>query len=654
MLQHPLDPLDRDELERAVTIMRDAELLAGTVRIVLLELAEPAKEAVERFDADPSGGAAPDRGAVAVLRDSGAQRTREVTISLERAEVVEVVEREDVQPGITAGECVDCKALLLGDAEFLAALERRGIQDLDLLTIEVWGIGDLVKPEHVGKRLVWCPSWTRRKPADNPYARPIEGLYAIVDLDQMEVLEIEDHGVIPVAEQDGNYTPDAVGQMRDDLEALEITQPDGPSFTVEGWNVRWQNWSLRVGFTPREGLVLHSVKYLDEGRERSILSRASFSELYVPYGDPSPGSYRRNAFDVGEFGMGPLTNSLELGCDCLGAITYFDVVLADDGGQPYTIRNAICLHEEDFGILWKHTDGGTGEVEVRRSRRLVLSSIATADNYEYAFYWYLYQDGTIECEVKLTGIVITSGVEDDDERPRYGRLVAPGVNAPNHQHFFNVRLDLDVDGRENTVYEVHAEPAPVAENPYGNAFVRVATPLRREIEAVGEVDPLRGRYWRVENPQRRNALGDPVAYKLVPGATTGALSLADSSARRRARFIDKQVWVTPHQADERYASGWYPNQSSEDTGLAHWVEQDRPIENEDVVLWYTFGSTHLPRLEDWPVMPVERVGFVLKPDGFFNRNPALDVPRPASHAPGGDECRHGGGRSEADAEEPRE
>jgi primary-amine oxidase len=312
----------------------------------------------------------------------------------------------------------------------------------------------------------------------------------------MEVLEVEDHGILPIPAEDGNYSPHSGVKLRADVRSLDIVQPEGPSFSVEGWGIRWQDWKLRLGFTPREGLVLHSVKYFDQNRERSILHRASFSELFVPYGDTGPGSFRRNAFDIGEVGLGQLTNSLELGCDCLGTITYFDVAMVDDSGRPYTIPNAICLHEEDVGLLWKHTDTHTGKTEVRRSRRLVVSSIATADNYEYAFYWYLYQDGTIECEVKLTGIVLTAGIADD-ELPRYGRLIAPGVVATNHQHFFNVRLDFDIDGRTNTACEVHAEPASEGENPYGNAFRRVKTPLRREVEDLrhraGQAVSRRGR-----------------------------------------------------------------------------------------------------------------------------------------------------------------
>ena len=166
---------------------------------------------------------------------------------------------------------------------------------------------------------------------------------------------------------------------------------------------------MRVGFDQREGLVLHQIGYEDGGRVRPICYRASCAELVIPYGDPGSAGYRKNAFDTGEIGIGLATNSLELGCDCLGEIRYLDADLVDSRGEVVTIRNAICIHEEDAGLLWKHFDWAPETTEVRRSRRLVVSSIATIDNYEYGFYWYLYQDGTIEFEAKLTGIVLTPG-----------------------------------------------------------------------------------------------------------------------------------------------------------------------------------------------------------------------------------------------------
>ncbi|HEU0088587.1 MAG TPA: primary-amine oxidase [Pseudonocardiaceae bacterium] len=437
--------------------------------------------------------------------------------------------------------------------------------------------------------------------------------------------------MIGQSEDSPNNYP-ALDGLRSDLQPIEITQPAGPSFTIDGHAVSWQKWRLRIGYTPREGLVLHQVGYEDGGRVRPILYRASLSELYVPYGDPNPMHRIKNVFDEGEWGLGPMLNSLVLGCDCLGDIHYFDVVINDAEGKPRTLPNAICLHEEDVGVGWKHTHGAPGEMETRRNRRLVVSCFVTLNNYDYGLFWYFYLDGTIEFEAKLTGIVSTGAFPPGDAPPACGTVLAPGLYAPNHQHFFNVRLDMCVDGERNSVYEVDSialPPGPA--NPGGNAWVIRPTLLAREGEAQRVVDPLIGRYWTVVNQSVRNELGQPVAYKLVPGDNILPLAQEGSQTHRRAGFVYKHLWVTAYDPAQRYAAGDYPRQRPDDDGLPVYVQADRPLCDTDVVVWYTFGAHHVPRPEDWPIMPVSCVGFHLKPAGFFNGNPALDLPRLPRH-----------------------
>ena len=301
------------------------------------------------------------------------------------------------------------------------------------MLVEAWGIGTFTTPQEADRRIVWTLLFYRERPDDNPYAKPIHGLHAIVDLDDMTVVRVEDLGVVPLPPGSGAYTADRVGPLRDDLRPLEVVQPEGPSFEVRGWEVLWQRWRLRLGFNAREGLVLHTVGYEDQGTVRPVIWRASVAELFIPYADPRPFQGWRNAFDIGEYGIGITANSLRLGCDCLGEIRYFDVDLADGNGDPYTISQAICLHEEDSGLLWKHFDAALATTQTRRGRRLVISFIIAAGNYEYAIYWYFYQDGTIEFEVKLTGIVLTSALAPG-ESSDFGTLVAPGTLAAHHQH----------------------------------------------------------------------------------------------------------------------------------------------------------------------------------------------------------------------------
>jgi primary-amine oxidase len=297
------------------------------------------------------------------------------------------------------------------------------------------------------------------------------------------------------------------------------------------------------------------------------------------------------------------------------------------------IPNAICLHEEDCGIAWKHTDFRTGYTEVRRLRRLVISSIVTVGNYEYGYYWYLYQDGSIEYQVKLTG-VISTGALAPGVVPAYGTEVAPGLYGPHHQHFFNVRLDMAVDGAANRVYEVTPVALPEGPgNPSGNAWRIQQTLIETEADGARAADPLAGRYWTVLNDGVRNALGQPTGYKLMPEHTVAAFCHPGSPVARRAGFITRQLWVTACDPGEMFATGDYPNQSAGDGGLPAYVKADRPLVDTDVVLWYTFGTNHVVRPEDWPVMPTQPIGFKLVPSGFFAGNPALDIPAP-------DRCDH--------------
>ncbi len=634
---HPLDPLTAQEIAAASAVLREERNLAGTVRFVSLSLLEPEKEAL-------SGGSPGEfsRRVAAVLYDRATSRTIEAAVDLTSGSVESWHELEGVQPSIMLEEFFLAEDLARADPRWQEAVRKRGVTDFSLAMLDPWATGYSTETA-AGRRLIRPLTFIRSEVDDNGYARPVEGLLVVVDLDKGEVVDVQDHGVVPLPEQPGNYAPElmtrpgnwpAFPTLRADVRPLEITQPDGPSFSVEGHHVSWQKWRLRVGFSPREGLVLHTIGYEDQGRLRSVVHRASMSEMYIPYGDPAPTHRFKNVFDEGEYGIGFLLNPLELGCDCLGEISYFDAVVNDNDGNPLTIPNAICMHEEDVGTAWKHTDYRTEKVEVRRSRRLVISCYATVGNYEYGFFWYLYNDGTLEFEVKLTG-VISTGALPPGEVPAHGTLVAPGLYGPHHQHFFNVRLDMAVDGPTNSVYEVDSEAVPRGQgNETGNAWRTRKTLLAKESDSGRLIDPLKARYWTITNPDVRNGTGEPVAYKLMPGENTVPMAGEGTQTWDRAGFAYKHLWVTAYDPTERFAGGDYPNQGAGgDVGLPQYVRAGRPTEATDIVVWYTFCAHHVVRPEDWPVMPTSRVGFHLKPVGFFDGNPALDLPRsaPACH-----------------------
>ena len=625
---HPLEPLSRNEVALAVKILRDSGKVSPTTRFVSVSLKEPSKAVVYAF----TGTESPPREGAAVLFDNATNTCVETEVSLSELTVIAWKPVPGVQPTMTSDEQIECEQAVLASPEFKAALKRQyGIEDTSLVMVDIWSAGNYGSEEDRTMRLARPLCFLRTDPTDNGYAKPIEGLRPVVDLNAMKVIRVEEYGYWPLPPQQSNYAAERQKRFRQGLKPLEILQPEGPSFEVEGYQVRWQKWSFVIGFNGREGLTLNHLCYEDQGRKRPVLYRGSLSEMVVPYGDPAPQQARKNAFDAGEYGLGYCANSLELGCDCLGLIRYFDGQLCTSRGEPLTVKNAVCMHEEDFGILWKHTDRRLNEPEVRRSRRLVVSSIATVENYEYGFFWYLYQDGNIQFEIKLTGI-LSLGALRPGETSRYGPLIAPQLYAPNHQHFFNMRLDLDIDGAANSAYQVDVEGEPPGPaNPFENAFFANAKLLKTEQAARAHLNLETARTWRFVNPSVLNAVGSPVGYKFMPGDNCFPFASKNAWWRKRAGFVDHHVWITPFKEEERHAAGNYPNQSQGGDGLPLWTAADRTIENTDLVLWYTFGHTHLARPEDYPVMPAAYIGFLLKPNGFFSENPGNDVPPSMMH-----------------------
>ena len=629
--RHPLDPLTVNELNSTVGILAREGQLGEGVRIASINLTEPAKYLVERYRPGQSF----ERKALAVLLDRNRRSACEVLVDLVSKSGVSRTELPSgVQPSIMLDEFSECEQAVRRSPLFQEALRKRGVTDADLVMVEPWSAGmyGTEVEEDKGLRRMRALCFVRSETRDNGYARPMDSIVIVVDLYKMEVIRIEDYGTVPLPPEAGNWAREYIPKMRTDLKPVEIVQPEGTSFTVDGNQVEWQKWKFRVGFTSREGLVLHTISYNDDGVERPILHRASICEMVVPYGDPREQYYRKNAFDIGEYGLGMLANSLALGCDCLGVIHYFDFPLVDSHGKVTPLKNAVCLHEEDFGILWKHTDWRTGQSEVRRSRRLSVSFIATVGNYEYGFYWYLYQDGSIQCEIKLTGIMNTTSLAPGETSP-YGMEIAPRLNAPFHQHIFAARLVTSVDGPNNSVYEVNSIGVPTgASNPHGNAFVAEETLLATEQQAQRRVNSATARFWRVVNPSKKNRLGRPVGYRLVPGENCPPLVQPDAAVMKRAGFTSNHVWVTPYSPQERFAAGEYPNQHPTGDGLPFWTKANRKVEDTELSLWYVFAHNHVPRPEDWPVMPVAMLGFQFRPDGFFERNASMDVPPPPAKA----------------------
>ncbi|SDU78738.1 primary-amine oxidase [Jiangella alkaliphila] len=642
--RHPLSSLSRREIERAGRILRAAGVLGDTQRLALLTLDEPDKRALAAGD--------PPRRAIAHVLDGAA--AVEVVVDLGDEIVVATTPIDPLVTGqvpLLSEEHDLIRELIRDDERWAKALSVRGIDDPGTVVLAGLSAGRYEIPGEDGRRLARVLGHHQPHPGAMPWAHPVDGLVAYVDLAAREVVEVIDAYRVPVPAEPGDYhVPGTFGPDRTTQRPIEISQPEGPSFAFDGDALSWEKWSLRLGFDMREGLILHQIGFDDGGRIRPIVHRASIAEMLVPYGDPGPVRFWQNYFDTGEYLLGRLANSLELGCDCLGEIAYLDVAIPDSAGGVRTIKNAVCVHEEDAGVLWKHTEQFTGTTDVRRQRRLVLSFFTTVGNYDYGFYWYLYLDGRIEFEAKATGIVFTAAF--DERTARYASELAPGLAAPYHQHLFCARLDMAVDGPDNAVDEVDVvRIAAGADNPYGNAIGRRVTRLRTEREGRRRADASADRTWRVSNPGVLNRMGAPVSYVLHPEGKPVLLAADESVIARRAAFAGDHLWVTAFDPAERYPAGTLVNQSAPGQGLPVYIAGDASIDGGDIVVWHTFGLTHFPRLEDWPIMPVDTTGFTLVPSGFFDRNPTLDVP-PSSPVSGCD-CDHVHHHAGHGPEEPR-
>ena len=627
---HPLDPLSPNEITQASDAVRKhlgltPDNAVQNLRFVSISLREPRKkDYIEGVEETP-------RQAECIALNPQTGIASNYTVSLagadSEAKIAESMEYpKGTQPLLTPEDCDLAEAIVQSSTEVSNALrDRYGITDASRVACDPWSVHlasaadrELVnwRDDDVPGRLVQTFLYHRQYGEGlegNHYAHPID-IVPVVDLNARTVVTIHGMDRTPAPEiptQSVQYHRALLStnsylesEWRKPLAPLDVVQPDGPSFTVTGNLVKWSKWKFRVGFNSREGLVLHEVSY--DGRP--VMHRASLVEMAVPYADPNEHFARKCAFDVGDYGLGFCANSLSLGCDCLGHIHYFDATLNDSQGNPVELKNAVCMHEEDTGVLWKHVEYRNGHDESRRSRELIISSIATVVNYEYLFYWHLRQDGCIDFKIKLSGELSTNLLSDGETKPSHGVMVAPNVNAQIHQHMFCARLDMSVDSQKNSISEVDMYSEPPSEtNRYGNCFNVKETLLEDEESAKRVYDANRARSWKIFNAEgKTNSLtGKPVAYKLLPFTTGPAqptlLTNPSCEVTKKGEFATKHLWVTPHSDTERYPAGECTVLGDGSNGLPDWTKANRNLKGEDLVLWHAFGVAHVPRPEDFPV-----------------------------------------------------
>lgn len=617
--RHPLDPLTRNEIARAAQLLKSDPRVPSGSFFPTLALQEPPKEEVLTF----SPGKPFRREAYAEIFDRPHNALFQAIVDLRAQQIVSFETLPPgTQPTTFADEFSSIPALVRQDQDWIEAMQRRGINPDDVY-LDIWAGGDLPvaatrdgTPVAAGTRIMRVLSFFRGN-MPNPYDRPIEGVVVAVDMNQLKVLEVIDTGIRPLPLNSGDPDPKPARKA-----PAAVRQAGNPTYQVNGHEVRWKNWRFRYALHPRDGLVLYTVGYLQGGRVRPIVYRLGISEIYVPYGLSDSNWVWRTAFDEGEYGIGRYANALIPNVDVPQDATFLNARLADDTGGSILFENAVAIYEREGGLLWKRVDPTTTVQDARGGRELVITANSWIGNYIYGVGYIFRQDGSIETRVDLTGTTLNRGVQNADEGQQFGAAVSTQVAAPNHQHFFNFRIDFDVDGTANRVVEANVSHVPTD---LGNAFGATETVLENEGEARRDASMAAARSWKIQSANTTNALGRPTAYALR--STEGAVpySSPDFGPRRRASFVEHQLWVTAYKPDELYAAGPFPNQGLPGEGLAQYSNGES-INNQDLVCWYTIGFTHLPSVEDYPVMPTATIGFRLTPEGFFPRNPALALP----------------------------
>lgn len=631
--EHPLEPLSAEENAAALEIVTNhfgtaLSLPGDTLLFPFIALREPEKAKVLAW----TGGGF-DREATVHVFHGTSNRLWIATVDLNAQRVSRIVlAPAGTQPAVAADEYVTADEIVRAFEPWAAAMRARGVEPDDVY-LDVWAPGDQELPASITAslpfgsrtRLLRALSFLRGASLDdfdvenpqNPYVRPIEGVVVTIDMNRGRVVHMTNSLVRPVSSESGNAPVRRTG-----LKPIRVSQPQGGGFEVTGRLVKWQKWQFYVALHPREGLVLYDVRYDDDGNLRPIAYRMSLSEIYVPYGMPDENWSWRTAFDVGEYNLGQYAQTLEVNRDVPPHTYFFDAVFGS-----LELPRTIGMYERYNGLLWTRTDPSLAERDTRGRRDLVLTWNAWIGNYIYGFDWTFGQDGTIDVKVVLTGTLLTRGATDEEEpaAPHVG-VDEQGVrvSAPNHQHFFSFRLDLDVDGPENVVHEVNVRQLPSPG--FGNAFGAVETELTTEGHRDSDVS--QGRHWEVASASATNAHEKHTAYAIESRDYALPLSSPLYEPLQRAAFASHAFWVTRYRDEELYAAGDFPNQGLSGEGLAAFVTPQQPLSTEsgtDIVVWHTIGATHIPRPEDYPVMPTETIGFKVAPHGFFDRNPALDA-----------------------------
>ena len=623
--RHPLDDLTKDEYWAVYDVVNASGHLDADTRFISILFHEPEKSAVLAW----KPGAAFTREADIVLQRK--EKVIEARVDINSRKLESWKEVQGVQSAFPLSEILSMNDTILADKRVKQALAKRGITDLNSVGCAAIPIGFRAFPDQSTNRIGWAEC-SLLNGSYHVWGRYIAGLEIKVDMANQKILEVHDGEVAPLpGSNDYEETP---AIPRPGTRPAVISQPQGPGFEIKDGEVSWQNWHFRFRLDSRVGAVVNLASIEDAGKRRSVLYEGMLSELFVPYMDPTLGWSHRSFVDAGEFYPGGVLQTLREGLDCPANAVYFDGLSSNEKGNPVFKSHQACLFESFSGeVAWRH--GDPPEVFGRPARTLVLRSAAVIGNYDYLIDWRFEQEGSIHVAVGATGIIEARQVNLErssghghDSVEQYGQLVAKNTLGVDHDHFFSFRLDLDVDGPQNSflIHRLVPKTLP-ADSPRKSIWVNETQIAAHETDAMMNIDFNKPSMWMFINPNVLGPLGHPTGYEIMPGVTAASILSPDDGVQKVGAFSEHQLWVTPYRPNELYAGGTYPNSSTGNDGLATWAKQNRPVENTDIVAWYTMGFHHVPREEDWPVMPTMWHEFVIRPFDFFPQNPTLTLPK---------------------------
>ncbi|PCI88725.1 MAG: hypothetical protein COB24_01810 [Hyphomicrobiales bacterium] len=621
---HPMDALTADEIRQTVAILIDKKIADEHSQYPYIGLLEMPKAMLKGWQ---YGDAINRMAKVVVYKDN---ETYEIKLDLDKSQILSQKLMANVEPSVMAREWHIARELTLKHPKFIEALKDRGITDLNNIYCSPNPAGHFERQNYDLKRIFKVPCYERSHSKNHLYGRPIEGLFTVVDVEAKQVIELVDTGIIPTPPAIFDY--ESGKNNRQPLNPIFSISPEGSNYNLkDGVLVDWQNWQFHVRMDKRVGPIVSMVTFKDGDDQRDIAYQMSMAEMFVPYQDPSDNWYYRTFLDNGEFGLGLLASSLTPGADCPVNATYLTINMPNDNGEVFQIERAVCIFERNLGEpLWRHGVAGEYSNQTRPMVDLVVRTIPVLGNYDYVIDFIFSQNGKIDIRVGATGILAAKGVKslslDDDsaeQDTKYGALIAPAIVAPYHSHHFSFRLDLDVDGVDNNLVTDIVAPIALPEDE-----IR-ASIWRREVLDIleeGGISPSHShKQWRLVNKNRLNKLKYNPSYQLILGHQ-GTSIIPQDDAQRRALFTLNALWVTKYNADELYSAGDYPNQSLGGEGIVKYVADRENIDNQDIVLWPTLGFDHIPRAEDWPIMPTMFMQISIRPFNFFDQNPTMDVP----------------------------